>query len=140
MTLTDAAINMHQTPEFFWCLKAGCNDGKVNYDRRAHDSGISGDKAIAAAPIHHTIHFLSKPRRDKLLALQVRYHRSSDVYQNSSTSILRQVLSIEYAVYLMAIITMGAQKTAPQRGTAKDFGIAACSIRYRFAQHLNCNH
>lgn len=127
--------------EFFSCLESGCVDGIVNYDKRDHDCVISRDKDMAAALVARMTVFVSGLSGDKELTLQVGYDASSDVYQRVNTNIFRElVYNIEHAVHHMAIIKIAVREIAPHVALAKDFGVAASTVRYKLAAKVNSNH
>lgn len=133
--------HVRHTLEFFSCLESGCMNGIVNYDKRDHDCVISSDKGIAAALVARMIAFVGTLPEDRELTLQVCYDASSDLYQKVSTNVFRElVYNIEHAIHHMAIVKIAVQEIAPHLALAKDFGIAASTVRYTLAPKVTSDH
>jgi uncharacterized damage-inducible protein DinB len=134
-SLSQSTIGQHlrHTLEFFMCFQQGYENGIVNYDRRAHDKLIESDQYVALAAINGILKFVSQ-LKERSLKLEVGYDLDSDqVVTIDTTSTRELVYNIEHAVHHMAIIKIGVREIAPYLSLAKDFGIAASTIRYKEA-------
>ena len=132
-TLSGSTIGQHlrHTLEFFGCLQSGYSQGVVNYDKRAHDQLIEGDKFLALAAIDEVTRFI-EGMVDRRLTLQVGYDLQGEDFHTLNTTALRElVYNIEHAVHHMAIIKIGVNEVAPYIQLPPEFGIAASTIRYR---------
>jgi uncharacterized damage-inducible protein DinB len=133
--LSQSTIGQHlrHTLEFFICFERGYQQGIVNYDKRSHDKQIERDKYIALATIGRIESFV-KSFKEKELKLEVGYDLSQEEYVTINTTAMRElVYNIEHAVHHMAIIKIGIREVAPYVSLAKDFGVAASTIRYHEA-------
>jgi uncharacterized damage-inducible protein DinB len=134
-SLSQSTIGQHlrHTLEFFICFQQGYENGIVNYDRRAHDKLIESDPYVALAAINDILKFVSQ-LKERSLKLEVGYDLDSDQFVTIDTTSTRElVYNIEHAVHHMAIIKIGVREIAPYLNLAKDFGIAASTIRYKEA-------
>jgi uncharacterized damage-inducible protein DinB len=134
-SLSQSTIGQHlrHTLEFFMCFQQGYENGIVNYDRRAHDKLIESDPYVALAAINSILKFVSR-LEERSLKLEVGYDLDSDQFVTIDTTSTRElVYNIEHAVHHMAIIKIGVREIAPYLNLAKDFGIAASTIRYKEA-------
>jgi uncharacterized damage-inducible protein DinB len=134
-SLSQSTIGQHlrHTLEFFICFQQGYENGIVNYDRRAHDKLIESDPYVALAAINDIRKFVSQ-LKERSLKLEVGYDLDSDQFVTIDTTSTRElVYNIEHAVHHMAIIKIGVREIAPYLNLAKDFGIAASTIRYKEA-------
>ena len=134
-SLSQSTIGQHlrHTLEFFMCFQQGYENGIINYDRRAHDKLIENDKFIALAAINCMMKFVNL-LEERSLKLEVGYDLDKDdVVTIDTTSTRELVYNIEHAVHHMAIMKIGVREIAPYIKLAKDFGIAASTIRYKEA-------
>ncbi len=135
-SLGNSSIGQHlrHTLEFFLCLQSGCDNGVVNYDKRAHDKLIESDKFIAASTINRVKAFIASHHSDFSLKLEVGYELDSEESQVMDTNYFRELTyNIEHAVHHMAIIKIGIREVANYISLPPDFGIAASTIRYKEA-------
>lgn len=141
--LNGSTIGEHvrHTLEFFSCLESGRMNGIVNYDKRDHNCVISSDKGLAAALVARMIVFVGTLTEDRELTLQVAYDASSNRYQKVNTNSFRElVYNIEHAVHHLAIIKIAVREIVPHLTLAKDFGIAASTVRYTLAPKVISDH
>ncbi|HEY9047572.1 MAG TPA: hypothetical protein VIN08_16815 [Ohtaekwangia sp.] len=134
-SLSQSTIGQHlrHTLEFFICFESGYQQGVVNYDRRAHDKLIESDKYIALAAINRINDFVNS-LKEKDLKLEVGYDLAKEEFLTIRTTATRElVYNIEHAVHHMAIMKIGIREVAPYILLAKDFGVAASTIRYKEA-------
>jgi hypothetical protein len=132
--LSQSTIGQHlrHTIEFFICFEQGFEQGVINYDKRAHDKLMEGDKFIALSAINRIINFVSTLENDKLLKLEVAYDLYKEDFVTIDTSAIRElVYNIEHTVHHMAIMKIGVREISPYVKLAHDFGIAASTIRYK---------
>lgn len=134
LTLNGATIGQHirHTLEFFICFEQGCNEGSINYDKRAHNKLMETDKAIALERLQQISHFIRTLDPEKSLKLEVGYDIQRDESVTVETNALRElVYNIEHAVHHMAIIKIGINEVAPYVMLPFDFGVAASTLRYK---------
>ena len=132
-SLGNSSIGQHlrHTLEFFLCLEAGCKEGLVNYDKRAHDKIIESDKFLALNTINRIKEFISSTTQDFELNLEVGYELNNDDCVKMNTNYFRELAyNIEHAVHHMAIMKIGIREVADYIELPSDFGIAASTIRY----------
>jgi hypothetical protein len=133
-SLGESSIGQHlrHTLEFFLCLEQGCEQGIVNYDKRAHDKLIESDKFIALATIGRIRSFISSQKEDFILRLEVGYDLKNENSVSMQTNYFRELTyNIEHAVHHMAIMKIGIREVAPYITVPREFGIAASTIRYQ---------
>jgi hypothetical protein len=124
--------HMRHTLEFFMCLEQGFRSGVVNYDKRAHDKLIEGDKFIAMAAIQRIKEFVSNQKSDQPLKLEVGYERHSEECVTIDTNYFRELTyNIEHAVHHMAIMKIGIRDVAGYVSLPADFGVAVSTIRHK---------
>lgn len=134
-TLSNSTIGQHlrHTLEFFLCLQHGFDNGKINYDNRAHDKIMETDKEVALSVINQISNFISV-LPDKSLQLEVGYDLVREDFITIETNSTRElVYNIEHAVHHMAIIKIGVRELAGYVRLPPDFGIAASTVRYKEA-------
>lgn len=132
--LGNSSLGQHlrHTLEFYLCLESGCQNGIVNYDKRAHDKLIETDKHVALSTINRIKDFISIQKVDFPLQLEVGYELDSEDSVNMQTNYFRELTyNIEHAVHHMAIMKIGIREIAPYIKLTADFGIAASTIRYK---------
>ncbi|MBS1680746.1 MAG: DinB family protein [Bacteroidetes bacterium] len=132
--LSGSTVGQHvrHTLEFFVCLEQGLLKGVVDYDKRAHDRFIEQDRKIALTVIERIQTFVNKQTTDLPVQLNACYDLNSDENISIATNYFRElVYNIEHAIHHMAIIKIGIGEVAGQVLLAKDFGVAASTIRYR---------
>lgn len=131
-SLSNSTIGQHvrHTLEFFLCFQKGCEQGIINYDKRAHDRLIESDKFIALAAFSRIQDFVDH-LQDKKLTLEVGYDLVKEDFETIQTTATRElVYNIEHAVHHMAIIKIGVREVANYIKLPHDFGIAASTVRY----------
>ena len=140
-SLSHSTIGQHlrHTLEFFLCFQNGYEQGLINYDKRAHDKLIETDKFIALAAIGRVATFIDT-LEEKPLKLEAGYDPNQDVFITIDTNATRElVYNIEHAVHHMAIMKIGVREIAPYISLAKDFGIAASTVRYKETASTNAH-
>ena len=133
LALSNATIGQHlrHTLEFFICLESGFDKGVVNYDKRAHDKLIEGDKFIALSAIRKTRDFIFKQNKDRNLKLEVGYDHDSENCITIETNYFRELTyNIEHAVHHMAIMKIGVREVADYVKLPFDFGVAVSTLRH----------
>lgn len=141
-SLGNSSIGQHlrHTLEFYLCLEAGCQQGVVNYDKRAHDKQVESDKYVAQSTINRIKDFISNQKSDFPLTLEVGYELDSEECIVMQTNYFRELTyNIEHAVHHMAIMKIGIREIAPYINIPADFGIAASTIRYKEATLAKAN-
>ena len=131
--LGGSTIGQHirHTLEFFTCFQRGYETGTLNYDERAHEPLVQGDKKVAHDALQAMIAFTSKLYIDKPLNLQVSYDAEGSGCHLVETTAMRElVYNIEHAVHHMALIRIGLNEVAPYVQVGESFGIAASTMRY----------
>lgn len=132
--LSCSTIGQHlrHTLEFFMCFERGFYEGKINYDKRAHDKKIESDKDIALATIDNIINFVRTLHTSKPLSLEVGYDLHKETFQTVETNAARElVYNIEHAVHHMAIMKIGIREVAPYLSLPSNFGVAASTVRHK---------
>jgi hypothetical protein len=140
--LSGSTIGQHlrHTLEFFICFEKGFYEGRLNYDKRAHDKLIETDKFIALFTIERIKDFVINIDLEKNLELEVSYDLTSDSFSTVSTNALRElVYNIEHAVHHMAIMKIGIREVAPYLNLPTDFGVAASTVRYQHETEYKYN-
>lgn len=133
-TLSHSTIGQHMrhTLEFFICLQKGVEQGKINYDKRAHDKLIETDKFLGLAAISRIRDFINRQKEDRTLELEVGYDLAKEEFITINTTFTRElVYNIEHAVHHMALIKIGVREGAAYISLPSGFGIAASTIRYK---------
>jgi uncharacterized damage-inducible protein DinB len=131
-SLGDVTIGQHlrHTIEFFLCLESGFRQRVVNYDKRAHDKLIEGDRSLALAAIARIRTFVTSAHAENL-RLEVGFDRYSEDVVTIDTNFYRELsYNIEHAVHHMAIMKIGIREIAPYVQLPDDFGIAVSTLRY----------
>jgi hypothetical protein len=132
--LSGSTIGQHlrHTLEFFICLESGFKNGKLNYDKRAHDKLVETDKFLALSTIESIKDFVKNIDLNKNLQLEVSYDITSDSFVVVGTNALRElVYNIEHAVHHMAIMKIGIREVAPYLKLPSDFGVATSTVRFQ---------
>ena len=138
--LSNSSLGQHirHTLEFFICLSDGYNSGKINYDKRSHDTQIENDKDLSLDLIARMREFILKNTSDQNMILEASYDPVSD--QNNSTvntTYLRElVYNIEHTIHHMAILKIGIRDLCPYVNIPEGFGVAVSTLKYR-AKYLN---
>ncbi|MCU0418532.1 MAG: DinB family protein [Cyclobacteriaceae bacterium] len=133
-SLGSSSIGQHlrHTLEFFTCLEHGLTAGVVNYDKRGHDRVIEQDRVLAREVIDRIRVFVTTPRHDQHLQLEVAYLADSEVPVTIATNYLRELTyNIEHAVHHMAIMKIGLREVAPYIHVPLDFGVAVSTLRHQ---------
>lgn len=132
--LNGSTLGQHirHTVEFFTCLENGIDKGFVNYDQREHDKSIESDKLIALNKIEAVESFVKQCELEKDLTLEMSYSNDDQPNTKVRSNVQRELAyNIEHGVHHMAIIKIGALALKPNLQLAKDFGVAASTIRYQ---------
>jgi hypothetical protein len=131
-TLGESTIGQHlrHTLEFFFCFKNGCENGVINYDKRAHDKLIETDKFLALHAISGIADFIKNLKENTSLVLEVGYDSQAEFVSIATSASRELVYNIEHAVHHMAIMKIGIREIAPYITLPSNFGIAASTVRY----------
>lgn len=131
--LSNSTVGQHlrHTLEFFLCLESGFREGRINYDKRAHDKLIESDKFIALNAIQKVREFVVSTVNDSTLRLDVGYDRHTEDCVTIQTNYFRELTyNIEHAVHHMALIKIGVREVASYVKLPADFGIAVSTLRH----------
>jgi uncharacterized damage-inducible protein DinB len=134
--LSGSSVGQHlrHTLEFFVCLMAGFDAGKVNYDQRSHDKSIETDKEKARSLLVAIRVFILEHPEDRKLTLELAYERHNENWFAIETNYHRElVYNIEHAVHHMALMKIGIREVAHYLSLPHDFGIAVSTLRYQEA-------
>jgi hypothetical protein len=138
--LSNATIGQHlrHTLEFFVCFENGCEQGVINYDKRAHDKRIETDKFLALATIEKIRSFVLNLDSGMSLRLEVGYDIMKEEFTSVETNTKRElVYNIEHAIHHMAIMKIGIREIAPYIQLPFDFGVAASTVRFKETSTAN---
>jgi hypothetical protein len=133
-SLSNSTIGQHlrHTLEFFICFEQGFDSGLINYDKRNHDKIIETDKLVALNTLARIADFVNTLNVNKQIKLEVSYNLMNDDFITIETNATRElVYNIEHAVHHMAIMKIGVREVAPYIKLAKDFGVAASTVRFK---------
>lgn len=124
--------HIRHTLEFFICLEAGAESGCVNYDKREHNKLIETDKFLALNILHRLKQYVSHPKNNQALNLEVTYGTDSGLVHQVPSNFMRElVYNIEHAVHHMALIKIGVREVAPHINLPPDFGVASSTLRHQ---------
>ena len=138
-SLNGSTIGQHtrHTIEFFTCLKDGYKDGRVNYDKRSHDTEIESSKVLAMEMIARLEDFVMFLPADKPFVLEVNYDPDSGNNVLIHSSYYRElVYNIEHAIHHMALIKVGLKEICSAVKIPSDFGVAVSTVKYQKIQTL----
>jgi uncharacterized damage-inducible protein DinB len=133
-TLGGSTLGQHlrHTLEFFICLENGFAAGVINYDKRAHDKLVETDRCIALSVLSKVNAFVASNKVDRKLKLEAAYDLDKETVVTIETNYSRElVYNIEHAVHHMAMMKIGMREVAPYIELARDFGVAASTLRYQ---------
>lgn len=132
-TLNQATIGQHvrHILEFFLCLEAGVQQGKVNYDQREHDEAIESSQTLALETVDRIRTFVNQRSSDYNLLLEGNYEEGyANTFEVKSNYHRELVYNIEHAIHHMALIKIGIRENANYITLPADFGVASSTIRY----------
>lgn len=121
--------------EFFDQLVESCLQSEnINYDRRAHDTKLENDKAMAGVKIQQLRENIRQMTNDKDMTLEASY-ATDDGSFTAKTSFRRElVYNIEHAIHHMAMIKIAVKTVFPGIQLDKNFGVAYSTLQYRKLQ------
>ena len=118
--------------EFFTCLRRGCDEGVVNYDRRAHDHDLETSRELALQAISKLENFLRQTTEEKWLELETSMDPHRDDWVRVPSSFSRELAyTIDHAIHHMAIIKPALRELVPSLILDPAFGVAFSTMRHR---------
>ena len=130
----DASVGQHARHmiEFFECLFAGLDEGKINYDKRNRDIQIETQPEVAMARIKNIKKFIKLVKGDPPIILEINYNLVKDESNLINTTFTRELAyNIEHTIHHMAIIKSIFPKFFDYVELPENFGIAVSTIRFR---------
>ena len=123
--------HLRHTLEFYICLKEGCTNGTVNYDKRKRDIQIETEPSYAINAINDILSFIDDTPDNQNISLEVNYSLDSDEKIIVDSNMKRELCyNIEHAIHHMALIKIGIKEIASYVDLPEGFGIAVSTLRH----------
>lgn len=130
--LSGATIGQHirHILEFYQCLLASIDTGKVNYDNRKRSQEVETDPKKAISFINNTCQNLSFLNSDKNLNLQGNFTEEKFNKKTLVTSVGRELAyCLEHSIHHQALIKVALMEQGALDLIDLEFGIAPSTIR-----------
>ncbi|MBL7472644.1 hypothetical protein [Robertkochia sediminum] len=131
--LGNSSIGMHvrHILEFYQCLRDGCADGMVNYDRRKRDVATETDLLAAGIALKEVVHFVNSCTVNasvRLLSGEEEGDKKGLIAIDSS--LFRELLyNLEHTIHHLAMIRIALRATGMEHLVAERFGVAPSTLR-----------
>lgn len=131
--LGNSSIGMHvrHILECYQCLRDGCTDGMVNYDRRKRDVAVETDLLAAGMALKEVVHFVNSCTDNapvRLLSGEEEGDKEGLIAMDSS--LFRELLyNLEHTIHHLAMIRIALRATDKEHLVAEAFGVAPATLR-----------
>ncbi|MBX2844499.1 MAG: hypothetical protein KTR26_22240 [Flammeovirgaceae bacterium] len=131
--LSGSSIGKHQRHviEFYQILLSNYQEGKISYDKRAHNGEMENSREKAIIALQKLKDSLKLLKSDKALLLAASFSTDKDEVIYMESSLARELaFNLEHAIHHMAIVKIAIKLNFPHISIPKNFGIAYSTLQY----------